>query len=382
MNFRFIVLFLCLAIPSFAQEEIEQYVISEDLKYDWVVFDASEDSFVPYRTSEHKDAKAHSLVINTEQNKSYVLLIKCLVPGQNLFINGSLYKEIAVGETMEIPIATLKQSESDWGYITIFGSSKISDKKVYLGYKKDELNSLIQVAKKDVLQMKRRGNNPLRSMTVFTSIFMLVLLAFTSGAYPRAFTKFVDFFGVFTSKLRETAMFVNKPFSRINMAFLLLLTFSTGFLCWCFYDLGADTLKGSKYLLVGSQFWVQLVNFFILCIICGGLYFVKMIYIRLVGSIFGLGKIVDLHFFKLVQISLSLFLPFSLLFLIYIFSGYEQYLDAQSFFFWATTIFYLIRMVAILFALNTNSQIQFHYLITYLCVVELIPLVLGLRFVL
>lgn len=371
-----------ITFSSWAQDDMSKYVISTDLKYDWMVFDEGEDSFVPYRNTVHKSVKAHSLVLNANSNKNYLLLIKCTVPGQHLFINGSLSRELPVDKIVELPISSLTKNGEDWFYITIFGSSSIASKNVFIAYKRDALNSLIQVAKKDVLQMNRKKVNPSRTVTVFSSILMLFLLAFTSGAYPRAFTKFVDFFGVFSAKLRETAMLVNKPYSRTNMTFLLFLAITTGYICWCFYDLGADVLLSSNYLLNGTQFWILVINFFMLSLVCYVFYFAKMLYIRIVGSIFGLGKIVDLHYFKLIQISLSLFLPFALLLTIFLFSGYDYLINAQSFFFWASTIFYLVRMVAILFALNTNGQIQLHYLITYLCVVELIPLALGLRFVL
>jgi hypothetical protein len=381
---KFLQLFLLslLSVMGFAQDKLEKYELSENLESSWMVYDSKYDSFVPYIASEHSAVKAHTLIIDVESDQNYELILQNSDQDQSLFINGSLNGKISKGELFVLPVISFKKRGQRWAYITVFGSSNIKSKKAYLGYEKASRNNIVSVAKKDVLTMNRRVMSPIRNMTTVSSVIILFFLAFTSGAYPRAFIRFVDFFGIFNARLREAAVFINKPFGRPNMIFLIFLGFLTGFVCWSFYDLGAEVLLSSYYRINGSSFWILLANFLIFCALCYALYFLKLIYIRIVGSIFGVGKIVGLHFFKLIQVSLSILLPGSIVLLIYIYSGYDNVIDPKVLFFWSAGIFYMVRLAAILFALNTNGQIQFHYLITYLCVVELIPIVLGLRFVL
>lgn len=376
------VLFICLILPlALKAQEVDDYVQSIDLKDKWFVFSEDYDSFVPYSSELHSQVAAHTLLLDKNKLGNYEFI--CEVQGVEhfLFLDGSLFKKLVPGDFFASKLSEMGNPESQFVEITFFGSNQIEAKKVFLGYKKELTSSIVSLNKQELYTMKRRAFPIARNVTIFSFIFVLLGGVLLSSAYPRAFNNFVDFGGVFRAKIREAAVFINRPFGRTNISFLGLLCIVTAFICWQIYAMSDVGIVNGKYLLNGEGFLSQLFNFLIFLAACIVLYFGKVIYMRLVGSIFGLGKLVDLHFFKLLQISLSILLPLSIILLGYNLSGMSYNQDIGSLFRWAVLLFYVFRMIIMLFTLNKNATIQFHYIITYLCIVELLPLILGLRFI-
>lgn len=377
-----LILFFCFLLPitSFAQEA-KDYVKSINLENEWYVFDEDYESFVPYSPQLHSQVAAHTLLLDKKKFGKYDFI--CEVQGGEhfLFLDGSLKKKLGPGEFFGEKLSELGNPKKRFVEITLFGSNFVSEKTAFLGYKKELTSSIVSLNKQELYTMKRRSTPITRNVTIFSFIFVLVWGVLLSSAYPRAFKNFVDFGGVFRSKIREAAIFINKPFGRTNISFLGLLCIVTAFICWQVHAMGSEGIVSSQFLLEGEGFISQLVNFLIFLAACSLLYFGKVIYMRIVGSIFGLGKLVDLHFFKLLQISLSVLLPLSMILLGYNLSGLGSENEVQSYFRWVVLIFYIFRMLIMLFTLNKNATIQFHYIITYLCIVELLPLILGLRFI-
>nr|MCU0325617.1 DUF4271 domain-containing protein [Spirosomataceae bacterium] len=106
----------------------------------------------------------------------------------------------------------------------------------------------------------------------------------------------------------------------------------------------------------------------------------KYFFISLVGQLFNLEKVVDIHYFKIIQASIIFYTALVGVLLVF-FTGYlPKDIDWSVYLFAPMVIFYLLRFFILYFTINRSVPIQSLYLISYLCIVELLPIILGMRF--
>jgi len=74
LHFLFFILYF--SIPAKAEVGPEkQYFLVYDFKNDWLVYDGSYKSYVPYISEEHRNQPALSLMVDVESNRRYSLLL-------------------------------------------------------------------------------------------------------------------------------------------------------------------------------------------------------------------------------------------------------------------------------------------------------------------
>ena len=143
---------------------------------------------------------------------------------------------------------------------------------------------------------------------------------------------------------------------------------------------GIYVFGGRTILQEGDTLGVLLSNYFRISLAVFVIMVMKYFFIGLVGQLFNLEKIVDLHYFKIVQAS-SLFysalvLVLSILFMQYLPNDFNW----QVYLFTPIVAFYFIRIFILYFTIIRSIPKQSLYLISYLCIVEILPVILGIRF--
>ena len=143
---------------------------------------------------------------------------------------------------------------------------------------------------------------------------------------------------------------------------------------------GIHVFGGRTILQEGDTLGVLLSNYFRISLAVFVIMVMKYFFIGLVGQLFNLEKIVDLHYFKIVQAS-SLFYSVLVLVLLILFMAYfPNDFNWQVYLFTPIVAFYLIRIFILYFTIIRSIPKQSLYLISYLCIVEILPVILGIRF--
>jgi hypothetical protein len=100
------------------------------------------------------------------------------------------------------------------------------------------------------------------------------------------------------------------------------------------------------------------------------------------GSLFRLDKVVDVHFFDFIHYS-KVFYTLLVPVLVLIFTSYLSYIDRVESLCTVIIIgFALLRILLISFRLNKLVPDRNLYLFSYLCVTELVPLLTGIKLLL
>lgn len=351
-----------------------------DYHDDWQVYDDRMKSYIPYISEKHLGYPSHTVFCDIQSNRGYNILVYAQKADNFLFINGSLRQKIPVGKWMVLSVDSLYRAyEQPIIYITLYGSNDIGDKKLMLGYKRS-LNQKPIVLAESGITAKPRTPTPYRNYIVLVSMFILVFFSYLSNSYIRAFQRYFNLKDLFNTFVREQSSLINKPLNRMNVMFLILLSLIISLFYMLLQSKGIHVFGGRTILQEGDTLGVLLSNYFRISLAVFVIMVMKYFFIGLVGQLFNLEKIVDLHYFKIVQAS-SLFysalvLALSILFMQYLPNDFNW----QVYLFTPIVAFYFIRIFILYFTIIRSIPKQSLYLISYLCIVEILPVILGIRF--
>jgi hypothetical protein len=213
-------------------------------------------------------------------------------------------------------------------------------------------------------------------------IITLSLFAYLSSYYNRAFVGFFNFMGPFTMYSREQSLFANQALSRTNVLFIILLSLVVSLIYLLLQSIGINLLSNRWFMQDGETVGILLANFFRLSILFFAMFIVKYFFLSLLGGLFNLSKIIDLHYFKLIQTSIVFFSLAVITLLSLILGKVNMGSTISELFVYILAAFYTMRTVIIFLTINRTMPIQVLYLISYLCIVEILPIVIGIRLVL
>lgn len=376
------ILLLILSSKSFATTvgPNDQYFLVHDYHDDWQVYNDRMKAYIPYISEQHLGYPSHTVFCDIQSNRGYNILVYAQKADNFLFINGSLRQKIPVGKWIVFSVDSLYRAyEQPIIYITLYGSNNIEDKKLMLGYKRS-LNQKPIVLAESGITAKPRTPAPYRNYIVLVSMFILVFFSYLSNTYIRAFQRYFNFKDLFNTFVRDQSFLINKPLNRMNIMFIILLSLIISLFYMLLQSKGIDIFGGRAILQEGDTLGVLLSNYFRISLAVFVVMVMKYFFIGLVGQLFNLEKVVDLHYFKIVQAS-SLFYSALVIVLLVLFMGYFPHdFNWQVYLITPIIVFYLIRFFILYFTIIRSIPIQSLYLISYLCIVEILPVILGIRF--
>jgi hypothetical protein len=351
-----------------------------DFHDDWQVYDNRLKLYVPYITEQHLEIPSHTIFCNVEDNRGYQLLIRSKKTNF-LFINGSLRQKIEADKWLVMNIDSLyRVYQKPTIYITLYGATDIESKTMMIGYKKTSEQKAIVQSEESSITAKPRPISPHRNYFVIVSMMILIMFTYLSSSYSRAFQRYYNLRDLFTFYLREQSFLINKPLSRMNILFVVLLSLLISLFYMFLQSRGIYMFGGRSVLQEGDTMGVLFSNYFRLSLFTFVGLIGKYFLIGMVAGLFNLEKVVDIHYFKIIQSSI-LFYTGLVLVLCVVFTGYvSPDTNWQVYLFAPIVAFYVIRFVILYFTINRTVTIPNLYLISYLCIVELLPIILGIRF--
>lgn len=359
------------------------YNIVYNFEKDWITFDHDLNEFTPYASENNIESKVYSLKINLNDYPGAYLIIKTNTKGNFLFLDNKLKKTLNVNKwlvysTREL-INDLKKGET---VLSIFGSKSPEENIVFIGYPATKTTEIVTKAKNNFLNLSPRDTSHLNSSLVFVFFVNILMLSFIASNYTKAFKKYFSLKDLTAFIPKENSFLVNKPMDRPNVMFVIMLSLISGFILLLAQHNGLNLFKENFFFQSGNTFGISTVNFFKVSLLVFISFIIKYFYINLIGKLFNIKKIVDIHYFKIIQTSIYYFFIFLIILLI----GYNSYLKTDFEFKYLFTsvlfIFYFLRTALIYFTINRTGNVKTLYLISYLCIVELFPIVIGMRLLL
>lgn len=392
LNYVLITLFHSFALSlfffsaTFAQSRVigigpsNGYYPVHDFRDDFQVYDEGAKAYIPYIVEQHADRTALSAYIDLESNRHYSLLISTR-QNEYLFINAALKRKLQADQWQVLSIDSLyrhyRQPEI---FLTIYGAPGLDDKQLFIGYPKSAAQKPV-ILSDDNLSVRPRPQAVYHNFLGLGLLFLLATHAFLFTIHRRAFQRFYSLRDLVSLRAQEESFLISRPLSGVNMLFTLNLSFMIAYLIVFIQSHNLEVFASRTLLLSEQRFGWVASEFLLLSGIAFMSMLGKYVAIEVLGGLYKLQSIINIHFFKILQSSLFFF---TFLTLILAIIAYNTPIIA-----WSPNVllipllgFYVARLALLYFVIRSLEPIKNLYLFSYLCIVELIPLIIGLRFAL
>lgn len=359
----------------------QQFFPVHDFRTDWLVYDQTYKSYVPFIDEQHERVNSVSFFLDAESNRRYFLLISTRQAGY-LFIDAALKHKLNANEWLVLNLDSLYRAyRKPELFLTIHGSPGVEDKQVFIGHLKS-------AALKEVSAAETRLSILPRRLTAYADFFTLALLfivtinAYLFNFHNRAFIRFFDLTDLLSVTDRDELFLVNRPLNLINLLFLMNLSFITAYLYLVIQSKNIDLFLSRALLLRGQGLLDLTLTFVELSALAFVLLVAKYVFIAVIGGLYRLEEVVNLHFFKAIQSSL-IFFTAGAIFVVVIAANTPANATWSSTWLLVPFVgFYVIRLALLYVVIANKGVVKNLYLFSYLCIVELIPLTIGVRFAL
>jgi hypothetical protein len=377
--------FIFYFLPFITQAQInfkKDYFTVYDFKNDWLSYDYNYKDYVPFVAKQHASESALSVLIDIESNRKYALLIQ-VKKDNYLFLDASLNQRTKAEEWIVMNIDSLYQVyKKPQLLLTLYGTTGIDDKTVLIGHKKSQLNEkLITIADESFLSLRPRNPSPLSDFFTLLFLFIIIAIASLFGNFTRAFERFGNVIDLVTLDIKDEFL-INRPLSRINLFFILFLALELTYLYFFVRSKSYDLFAVSNFVATEQTLVQNLWSFAkMIALVFGGLvlkYFVLYVF----SSLYRLASIVNIHYFKIIQSSIVFFaiMVFGVSIASFYVTDWSPMI--KNVIIYPSILFYCIRLLLLYFTIKSTIPTKNLYLISYLCIVELIPLIIGVRYAL
>lgn len=357
-----------------------QYYPVHSFQDDFQVFDPATQAYVPYIPELHATQTALSAYVDLESNRHYKLLLTA-PDGGYLFINAALRKNLRADTWLILDIDSLFRAyRRPEIFLTLYGSPGIAGKQLFIAYPRSAAQKTIML-RDDNLSVRPR---PVALYANFLTIGLLIVVgffAFLFSFHHRAFERFFSLRDLLSLRAQEESFLISRPLSSVNLLFILGLSLLIGYLILLVQSHNVDIFSERLLLPFLTQWGGVWSEYVLLTVLTFGVLVGKYVLVDIISGLYKLHEITNVHFFKVLQASL---LFFTLLALVLLIVAYNIDLTGWS----ANALlfpligFYTARVALLYVVVRASEPIKNLYLFSYLCIVELIPLIIGLRFIL
>ena len=372
----FIILILLFGImEAYAQNGPFHYKV-KDLKNEWKIFSEEENALVPYIETINPRLKNVFVVIVPDEYRENGILLSFNNKAA-LFINNKLVYNATEPCSVVLSIDSLARIYGPRKLlVSLFSADGIHDIETSIVSYSDKNRSLL--SKMDHLSILPLDRGPIWDFMKIGMIIILILYVVLVNIGSRVFN---DYYNIINSFIRaSTDEFLNrsKKITRIDLVFIIVLAIVLSFfIVIAIYQFGLpdnrDTLTT-----VGGLFtkWLWLFLSFL------GWFIIRFILISLSSDLFKMREVGTIHTFEFLRItnfySLLIFLLLVLsLFVIQIGLDLFTYIIIYS-----IVIISIIRAAILYLKFLNSSNYTKLYLFAYLCSAELLPVIVGLKFLL
>jgi hypothetical protein len=358
----------------------EGYYAVHDLADDWQVFDARNNVYIPYIAELHADQPSVSAFVDLESNRNYKLLVRTERNGY-LFLEAALKRKLLARQWQVLSIDSLYRIyRKPQLFITLYGAAGAGDKSLLIGHPRSTRQTAM-ILTGDNLSVRPRPVSPYADFFGLGLLFLLTFSAFLLVTNRRAFVRFYDPRDLFTLRVRDDSFLVNKPLEPVSVLFVLNLSFLLAFLLLFVESRNIDLFAARALLPAGASLLTFVGAFVLISVLIFGLLLGKYALLSVLGGLYKLANLSNVHYFKVIQSSLLFFTVVLLIVaVIATNSTSTDWLENQLLL--PFVAFYMARLALLYATLTAGAPVKNLYLFSYLCLVELIPLIVGVRFAL
>jgi hypothetical protein len=359
----------------------KKYFLVYDYQNDWLVYNASYQNYVPYTRSLHDNDLSVSVLVDLLKNRRYTLLIQ--TQEQNyLFVEGAMQKRIKAAQWLELNIDSLYRTyRKDEIMLTLYGSTGTDSRKVLVANPVASAPLVLDKAAPSLINIKPIPTNPFRDFSVLIMLLLLVLNVLTFLVSTAIFSRFVNPAELFENDDRSD----NKSIKPYNLSMLLLtalVALVQGYLLMVLHNNGLDLFSSGVVLTGGGSLPDHFLHLGKISLVIFLLIYLKYLFMVMVAGMLNLDKIVNVHYFKSLQAS-YLFFGVSAIALF----SYSLYFPMMSLPLETQLLapfigFYLLKFIFLYILIKPGGSVINLYLFSYLCVIEIIPLIIGVKFAL
>ncbi len=352
-----------------------------DYQNDWLVYNSQYKNYVPYSQAINEDAKSVSLNIDLLKNRKYFLLVKTDAEDY-LFLDGTLQKKLLSDKWLRLSIDSLyKTLRREELLLTIYGNSGIAGRTVLLCNQKKKADlGLIERAASNLINIKPIPLSSFGNFAVLAMLLILILNAWIFNVNPLAFVRLINPVEFFRNDPREQLSKVNKPYSNSVIFFVIIVSMLMSFILIFLTSNEFNLFSVRKILSEQSNTFQFLRDFFLLSAIFFLLLFGKFILMTLVGNMLNLDKLVDTLFLKIIQSSYFLYAALFLLVFMLSLNDPKWLIPLRPYILLPFLFFYIARAISLYVVTKPSASFINLYLFSYLCVIEIIPLIIGIKF--
>ncbi|GHB60940.1 DUF4271 domain-containing protein [Persicitalea jodogahamensis] len=358
-----------------------RYYLVRDLKNDWLAYSQKYQNYVPFSRGVNETEMSASLLIDLLQNRRYDLLISST--RQNyLFIEGALQSKLTPNTWLTLDIDSLQRVYRKTEIlITLYGSPGIEDKTALIGHARRVDNTSAETKQNlPIINIKPLRTTPFEDFSIVVLLFLLIFTLFTYSSSPSVFRRFVRPNDFFDKSPRNDFYNFTKPYTPFSVMIAMFVSTGMAYLILFLIHFDLEIFYAAGLLSEGDTLADLLLDQVKLMFACLGLFFLKYLWMSLVGSVLNLGKTVNTHYVKALQIS-YMFYAFNILAFFALLLPNPQWLElARPYLIYGFVFYYSVRVLVLyLFSDNTGKVINL-YLFSYLCVVEIVPIIIGVKF--
>ncbi len=381
-----LIILLALGGEAIAAQPIQiTYKTAQSLDDQWLIYDETYKGYIPYFQKEHGVQPTLSLYLNLKKYTHYTLLLQ--VPQTtHLFIQSQLCRTLAAQSQLILNIDSLQAVHSSQSIlVTLYNSAgHVKLPVATIVYKNQQLASVKKnaplVVGSQVQQPQLRELSQFQDFVTVAIVLLLAFYTFLLNYHPKAFQRNFSFQAIFSVDTREDATVIAKPLSQINLLFVL----AHSMLLSLFYMI-AQKYSESFFVNVlpinlSNSFW-ECVQYFMFCsAIIFVLLLCKYFFIYAIGVVFGINNAASVHYYEYLLFSRIFFLVTVPLLFIFMLSFPHLLIWFIQVIFVAVVGLNIARMLIISSVLNKITSFRNLYLFSYLCATELIPLLVGVKF--
>ncbi|TLU94390.1 DUF4271 domain-containing protein [Dyadobacter sediminis] len=360
-----------------------QYFPIYNFQNDWLVYNSHYKNYVPFSQEIDEGTRFVSLYIDLVKNRKYALLLKTESESY-LFLEGALQNKITANQWQKISIDSLyKIYKKDELLLTVYGSPGITDKSLLLcNEKRTSEAGVIENTRSSFINIKPISFTPFGNFAAISLLIILILNAWIFNLNPLSFLRLINPFEFFNNDPRDQLSKVNKAYSNTIIFFVVIIAMLMSFVMIYFSASSLNIFSLSMILSEKSNTVQIMRDFFILSVLFFVLIYFKYICMVLAGNMLNLDKQVDIIFVKLIQSSYLFYVLIFLLVLMMSTNHINLTAETRPYALLPFVFFYLARFIALYVVTKPPGSLINLYLFSYLCVIEIIPLIVSAKFAL
>ena len=367
---------------SLAQVEIkgQSYMIMKDMKESLLVYSNAYDTYIPHIKGTPLNSSAAVFVLPLKQYRDFQLLIE--PPAQaSLLINERIVDYFWQEGSYLYPLDSLMNLYGDSCTVSIF-HPELQSGHFNISVISRTPYSYTEPGAAGGEDFLKTYDRPARTFDNFFIIGILVLLAILASLrnlFPKVFASYYDLTRAVSLRVRDEPNFTMKLTARGHVPFIIFYSLLFGFLIMVLLQ-QADEIVSVFDFLTFESFGSYLYAWVLLSVVVFFFQIFKYWLLMLVAGIFNIGSFAYIHFFDFLRLS-QIFYTFVFSIVVLIFLGAEGYIDSAAVLLLRiVAVFAIIRVILIFFKLLQRSQFRKTYLFSYLCTTEILPLLIGLKF--